>query len=181
MRRLFLLLATLFPGLVAPAAAQDAATPPAAWIAYAEGATREIAAWLAADDPRVEDLRTYFDAMRPGPDQPAPEIVLRLWIGRDGHVTRVEFPPFAQENANTDLRSLIAGRQLAAPPRGMRQPLRIAVQLTPAPNPEQPPQEPADPRPQSWLDTGTRERTAKIGADRLAAEPGESGVAVALR
>lgn len=122
--------ATLAQRQVSPEAA------PAAWVAYAETVNGKVAEWLRGEDEAAVRLRAYVDGLRPAADQSSPPITLRLWIDAKGVVTRVEFAPFAHEAANTDLRGLLVGRAVGArPPRGMLLPLRLAVQLDPAPEP----------------------------------------------
>lgn len=126
----------------APVAAQNLApsAAPVEWVRYAESATAAVNAWLQAEDDAAQRLRAYLDATRPAPDQPTAPVVVKLWIDADGTVSRIDFPPFAQTQANADLRGLIVGRRLpGTPPEDMLLPLRIAVQLdapTPAPAPE---------------------------------------------
>ncbi|MNU30643.1 hypothetical protein [uncultured Brevundimonas sp.] len=122
-------------GMAAPAQAQvqslapDAA--PAAWVAYAEIATRTVKAWLEEDGPPASNLRLQLHQTRPAPDQPTPPLELKLWIEADGVVSHVEAAPPAKETVSVDLQSSVQGRRLAPPPPGMLQPLRLAVQLEP--------------------------------------------------
>lgn len=119
-----------------PAAAQTvpAEAAPANWVRYAAGATAAISQWLQADDEAALRLRAYLDAARTAPDQPGAPLLLKVWVDPDSRVTRLEFAPFEHPEPGADLRSLILGRQLpGSPPRDMRLPLRIAVQLEPAP------------------------------------------------
>ena len=117
-----------------PVAAQSVSpsAAPAAWVRYAEETTRTITDWLEADSETAARLRTYLDATRPAPDQPTAPLVLKLWIGRDGTVSRIDFPPFAHPEPNADLRALIEGGRLTAvPPEDILLPLRILVELPP--------------------------------------------------
>jgi hypothetical protein len=118
----------------APAAAQTVApsAAPAEWVRYAEAATATIGGWLEEDGEAPTRLRTYLDATREAADRPTPPLLLRVWIAADGRIERIDFTPFAHEAANTDLRSAIVGRRLAAPPRDMLLPLRLSIQLEPA-------------------------------------------------
>jgi hypothetical protein len=116
----------------APAAAQTVppSAAPAEWVRYAEAATATITGWLEAEDETATRLRGYLDRTRAADDQPTPPIQIKIWIGPDGVVSRIEFPPFAHEEANNDLRNLIVGHRLsAAPPADMLQPVRIVIQL----------------------------------------------------
>ena len=109
--------------------APDAA--PAAWVAYAEAATRTVTTWLEEDGSSASSLRLQLHQTRPAPDQPTPPLELKLWIEADGVVSRVEAASPAKETVSADLQSSVQGRRLAPPPPGMLQPLRLAVQLEP--------------------------------------------------
>lgn len=126
----------------APLAAQTVSpsTAPAEWVRYAERATATITAWLEADAAPAMRLRAYLDATRPAEDRATPALQLKVWVAADGMVSRIDFPPFAHEEPNADLRTLIVGRRLAAaPPRDMLLPLRLAIQLDAPPSPPPPP------------------------------------------
>lgn len=125
-----------------PVAAQSVApsAAPVEWVRYAEFATTTITGWLEADSDPAIRLRAYLDATRPAPDRATAPLVIKVWIERDGKVSRIDYPAFAHAEANADMQALIVGQQLsAAPPHDMLLPLRIAVQLdapasAPAPN-----------------------------------------------
>lgn len=111
-------------------------TAPREWVAYAETVNGKLTEWLRSEDAAAVRLRAYVDSMRPGADKSSPPIVLQLWINTSGVVTRVEFPPFVDDTLNSDLRGLLVGGDVGVrPPRGMLLPLRLAVQLDPAPEP----------------------------------------------
>lgn len=121
-------------GLASAASSSRAISPeqaPAEWVAYAETATRAIAGWLSAETPPAPRIRAVLDQGRPTPDQPVPPLVLKVWVGRDGAITRVEFASLSDTQADQDLDGLLIGKRLAPPPRGMRLPMRIALQLEP--------------------------------------------------
>lgn len=122
-------------GTTSPVAAQTvspSAAPPE-WVRYAEGAAETISAWLGDDSVAATQFRAYFDRTRPTEDEPTAQLELRVWIEPDGAVSRIGFTPFAHENANASLRAAIVGRRLSPPPPDMLLPIRIAVQLAPAP------------------------------------------------
>jgi hypothetical protein len=122
---------------------------PAAWVAYAGTVNGKVTEWLRGEDEVAVRLRAYVDALRPAADQSSPPLTLQLWIDAKGVVTRAEFPPFAHEAVNNDLRSLLIGRAVGArPPQGMLLPLRLAVQLDPAPEPAADAPLRAEPNPQ---------------------------------
>lgn len=126
----------LIPGVGAAgeAAPQSMATSeaPAAWVAYAEAVTTTLSDWLEEDAEAATRLRAYLQATRPAEDQLTPPLLLRLWIDRQGVVERLEFTPFAHEEANADLRTAVLGRRLTAPPPEMLLPLRIVIEIAAA-------------------------------------------------
>src|SRR5690606_24334309 len=110
-------------GLAAPVQAQtQSLTPeaaPAAWVAYAEAATRTVTTWSEEDGEATSSLRLYLHQPRPASDQPTPPLELKLWIDPDGVVSRVGFAPFAHKEADADLKTSVQGRRLPPPPSGM--------------------------------------------------------------
>ncbi|MEA3390810.1 MAG: hypothetical protein U9R64_16250 [Pseudomonadota bacterium] len=115
-----------------PVAAQSVApsAAPVEWVRYAEFATTSITGWLEAHNEPATGLRAYLDATRPAPDAATAPLVIKVWIERDGKISRIDYPAFTHAEANADMQALIVGQQLAAaPPRDMLLPLRIAVQL----------------------------------------------------
>ena len=90
---------------------------PAAWVTYAESASRAVAEWLQEDGADAQAARAALTE----------EVVLKLWVAADGRVERVEVPPLAHAEGDAALRRAILGRALAAPPKGMLLPMRIAV------------------------------------------------------
>lgn len=131
---------SLVPGVGAARQAAGEATPPniaiaeapVAWVRYAEVVTAKVSAWLAEESAPSTRLRAYLDQARPSDDKPAPPVLLRLWISREGTVERLEFTPFAHEEPNADLRAALVGRALTPPPADMLLPLRIEVQSAPS-------------------------------------------------
>lgn len=118
------------PRSVAPEAA------PAAWVAYAGRVNAKVTAWLTGSEDAAVRLKASIDASRPSADRSSAPLVLRLWIDRKGTITRVDFTPFENEQANTDLRSLVVGRTIGAvPPKGMLQPIVLTIEVDPAPPP----------------------------------------------
>lgn len=120
----------------APVVAQSVAPEeaPSEWLAYAETATQTVTGWLQATSEQATRLRVYLDATRPAPDQPTTPVLLKIWIDAGGVVSRIDNAPFAHAEANADIRALIVGQKLpASPPRNMLLPLRVLIQLPPAP------------------------------------------------
>lgn len=121
----------------APAAAQDVTPPdqaPVEWVRYATSATETVTALLQAESEAAIRLRAYLDATRPAPDQPTAPLLIKVWVDKDGGISRIDHAPFAHAEPNADLSTLLVGAALTGtPPADMRLPLRILVQLPPAP------------------------------------------------
>jgi hypothetical protein len=116
-------------------------TPPAEWVAYATKATQMLAEQLNGKDDPAPAFRAALDATKPAPDQPVPPLMLKIWIDPAGALSRVDHTPFTDPQADADLSILLIGRQLGPPPRDMLQPIRLSIQLAPAPDaadPDQP-------------------------------------------
>jgi hypothetical protein len=113
---------------------------PPAWVAYAEGSTRTVAAWLNAETAPAPRIRAVLDATRPAQDQPTPPLLVKLWVDGQGIITRADIPSLGDAAADQDLQSLLVGHALTAPPKGLRLPMRLALQLPPSPPPEEEPQ-----------------------------------------
>lgn len=114
----------------APAAAQSMVPnrAPEAWVAYAQTVSRSVSGWLEEDSEPSLTARTYMGQVEAEAGAPRP-LELKVWIGSDGRIARIDFPPFAHAEANTALRVALVGRALVAPPPDdMIQPLRIEVQ-----------------------------------------------------
>lgn len=127
-------------GLAGPspvhAQAVDPASAPVEWVRYAQSATASVTQLLEGPTEAATRLRSYLDQTRPAPDQPTAPLVLKVWIAKDGTVSRIGFTPFAHPETNVDLRSLLLGQSLAGvPPKDILLPLRIAVQLAAPPAP----------------------------------------------
>lgn len=129
-------LAALFGLASSPAVQAQSLSPeaaPAIWVAYAEAATVAVAGWLEADDEAASRLRRGLFGAEMSADPSTASLELKLWIAPDGLVSRLGFEPLGDEQAEADLRATVAGRRLPPPPGDMLQPLRLAVQLEPAP------------------------------------------------
>lgn len=128
-------IATAFVAMLAPGAATAQSVAPSAapaeWIRYAEAATATISAWLRDEAEAPARLRAYLNVAQADGSAPV-EIKVSLWLKPDGTVENARFAPFADAQANADLRNMIVDRGLGAPPPGMLLPMRIAVQLEPA-------------------------------------------------
>jgi hypothetical protein len=106
---------------------------PPSWMAYAQTVSEAIRSAISSEEPVAVRLKAHLDATRTDPSQPSVMLPLKLWVDAKGVIMRVEFAPFADAEANTDLTNLLVGRAVgSAPPRKMLLPLRLTVQLQPA-------------------------------------------------
>lgn len=116
-------------GLVGTADARitSPASAPRAWVAYAEGATAAITDWLNGADPSASTFRAALLTGAPTTDPRSATVVLSVWVDRGGRLSRVALLPFQDPGTERDLTALLIGRPLGVPPRGMRQPMRLAI------------------------------------------------------
>ena len=120
------------------AKASAAGDVPAAWGAYAQ----RIAQWLQAtlddesDDAAVCSLRAGIERWageRADAGDDRPVLLVRAWLDRYGHVTRIDSGAAGQAALDAALHAALVGRAVgAAPPRGMAQPLVLRMTLTDA-------------------------------------------------
>lgn len=142
----------------------DPAAAPAEWVRYAEIATVAVTQLLEADTETAGRLRVYIDATRRAPDQPTRPFVLKIWIDADGTVSRIDHVPFADVQANADLNALLVGQSMPShPPKDMLLPLRVLIQLPPAP--------PAMRGGSPALDDANRQLQPPPGQDRPVTDP----------
>ncbi|EJU12129.1 hypothetical protein LH128_15421 [Sphingomonas sp. LH128] len=160
-------------GLAAAAPAQaekpsstsvDPAAAPAEWVRYAEIATVAVTRQLEAGTETAARLRASLDATRPALDQPTRPFVLKIWIDADGTVSRIDHAPFADAQANADLNALLVGESMPSrPPKDMLLPLRVLIELPPAP--------PAARDGSPALDDANRRLQPPPGQDRPVTDP----------
>lgn len=129
------LAASLAPGTPAHAQNIAPATAPVEWVRYAEASTAIVTTWLEESGEEAMRLRAYLTEVQATAGE-AITIEIKLWIAADGAIERLDFEPFAHAQASADLRHLIAGRRLAAPPKGMLLPMRVGIQVTPKVKPD---------------------------------------------
>lgn len=130
-----MILAALVLALAAPAQIVAPEQAPAAWQAYAAAARTEIEALLGSDEPAAAALR---DTLVTSPDGTPVQREMVIVIGVDaaGQVERAEIAPGGEMPvaADAQLKALLLKRTLpGTPPAGMRQPMRVAVTIAPAP------------------------------------------------
>lgn len=136
MQRLFLLLRGGISGIAlttavaatGTASAQQAA--PVHWVSYAALAGGELQHRLSEGSGElVTRLHAWLEQSRDGRMQ-AGQWVVRIWISAQGNIERAEFETLGSVQADADLRAVLAGKPLSAPPPpDMRQPLVLGLSL----------------------------------------------------
>ncbi|WDD91366.1 hypothetical protein Bsp3421_001274 [Burkholderia sp. FERM BP-3421] len=105
----------------APVRAGDA---PPAWVAYAQQVSARLHAALDEDNADAQRFYAFFEQRAAG--QPRIELPISTWLDAHGRVTRVEWPPLDDPQAEAALRALLLRQAMASPPpRGMRQPIVV--------------------------------------------------------
>ena len=106
------------------------ANAPSAWVAYAKDATVAITGWLNDEKDPAAHMRKALTRLKPK-SEPQP-LALRLWVSPSGTISRIEAPSTGSADADADLRILLLGKKLKTPPKGLLQPMRLAVRLATA-------------------------------------------------
>ena len=119
----------------APALAQDLnyrspTTVPVSWQRYAQLVQYRIGDWMRTDDDVTHRFHVYLENRiinEPGPPQ---TLIVKIWVSQTGKVSRAEFRPLADAQANTDLRTILErGVVGEAPPSDMLQPMHLKIAL----------------------------------------------------
>lgn len=136
----------LLPGAASAGAADaladkavDVPRAPRAWLDYAHRVSDRFEAVLASDAPDAQRIHAFLSHDTDAPAgvaassqvAGAPQSLdLKVWIGPQGQVTRVELPPLGDAHAEDALQHLLVGRDIgAAPPHAMRQPVRVRLRI----------------------------------------------------
>jgi len=112
------------------AAAQSTALP-ASWSSYAGLVGQQFQAWLMGDDDVAYRLHKFLeDRAVSATDAPPGPLLVKVWIGPEGRVTRLDFPSLGAPQADADLRQVLTTAPLSElPPPDMRQPLVLRLNL----------------------------------------------------
>lgn len=113
--------------------AQQAGGIPQPWISYARLASGQFQQWLSdGSSDVVQRLHAHLQdrMLKADPNAPPPPLVVRVWVGNDGRVSRVDFNSLGIQQADDDLRAILTGQPLSeSPPRDMRQPMILQLTL----------------------------------------------------
>jgi hypothetical protein len=125
-----------------PVSAEDsnyrsATAAPEAWQTFARQLQGRIEQQLAGDDERARRFQDYLAGSGNGTDARSPTFVLRAWVLADGKVDRVEFDGIDDADAIINLRALLVGDNVGAPPPEMLQPLHLRLSLRAKDQPRQ--------------------------------------------
>jgi len=103
---------------------------PVSWQRYAQLVQYRIGEWMRADDDVAQRFHVYLENRiinEPGPPR---TLIVKVWVTRTGTVSRAEFPPLPDPQANTDLRAILERGVIGeAPPADMLQPLHLKIAL----------------------------------------------------
>lgn len=104
---------------------------PASWRSYAGLVGQQFQAWLMADDDIAYRLHKFLeDRAVSATDTPPGPLLVKVWIGPEGEVTRLDFTSLGAPQADADLRQLLTASPLSEPPPpDMRQPLTLRLNL----------------------------------------------------
>jgi hypothetical protein len=104
------------------------AAAPAAWVQYAEEMTVDISGWLQDENSEATELRSMLlgNDETPGSSR---SLVLSIWV-KNGLISELNVDALKDTQASERLRSFLIGRHLrTSAPKGMRQPVNVAIDL----------------------------------------------------
>jgi hypothetical protein len=104
---------------------------PATWSQFGQLVQDQFKALLEANDDTANRFRLTLKNQPASGEFPPGVVLVQVWVGSDGKVTRLEFPSLQSREADADLRAILEGANIGRPPSDMPQPLRL--KLAPAP------------------------------------------------
>lgn len=104
---------------------------PQAWVTYGETATQILTDRLNADTAIARRVRHAL----PGADGESDprSVVVKVWVDHKGVVSRIAFPSIGDAASDADMRALMLGIPLSTPPKRIRLPIQLALQVRPRP------------------------------------------------
>jgi hypothetical protein len=130
--RLVLALASLGVSIAGARSAPPQA-PSGDWLRYAGLLGEAVRLSLDGTGPEAERVRADLEALAAQSPASTSAMPVKVWVAPNGVITRADAPMLKDEAAN-DLQSLLVGRAIGeAPPKGLPFPIRLKVDLKPAP------------------------------------------------
>ena len=108
---------------------RSATAAPETWQAFARQLQGQVEQRLAGDDAKARHFQDYLTKRSQKADEPPLTVVLRTWVLSDGKINRVEFDGIDDPGAVDELRALLIGGNVGAPPPEMLQPLHLRLSL----------------------------------------------------
>lgn len=105
---------------------KPAAAAPAAWLAFAADLQNRLQERLAMND---EATRRFHEFMNQNNKSSPASAIVRAWVAQNGKLERIEFDGIDDPAVAVNLRALLAGTNVSAPPPDMLQPLRLRIGL----------------------------------------------------
>jgi hypothetical protein len=91
---------------------------PAAWVAYAKGATISITGWLNGDTPPAPRMREAMTKQQPQAGQLLPPMILSLWVAPTGTISKVKAKSDGNAQADADFAHRAPGPKTGRPAQG---------------------------------------------------------------
>jgi hypothetical protein len=104
---------------------------PETWSQFGQLVQDQFKALLEANDETANRFRLSLNSQPASWELPPSVLLVQVWVGADGKVARLEFPPLQNQQADADLRAILERANIGRPPSDMPQPLRL--KLAPAP------------------------------------------------
>lgn len=102
---------------------------PVAWTRFAQLVQDQFKALLEANDGAADRVRLFLKNRAADGDPASSALFIQVWVGADGKVERVVFPPLEDRQAEADLHRILEQRDIGPPPPDMPQPLRLKLAL----------------------------------------------------
>ncbi|WP_285531496.1 MULTISPECIES: hypothetical protein [Pseudomonadaceae] len=101
------------------------------WRTYALAVGERLQERLQEDDETVDRLHAFLHArlLEPGGNEASLSIPMRIWPDTNGYVRRAVFDPLGSRRADCQLRRIVMGRPLPAPPPEMPSPIELMITL----------------------------------------------------
>jgi hypothetical protein len=117
------------PATVEKSNYRRADTAPATWQAFARQLQEKVEQRLAGDDDKARRFQDYLANRPSAADAPPVRLVLQAWISATGRLHRVELGGINDPEVLDNLRVLLTGNDVGAPPPEMLQPLHLRLPL----------------------------------------------------